>query len=81
MISKNILKNIQKYVDAAEDKHGDMNPGILYGPACIAEEAGEALREALGIVEDAYTEKRMTELKKEVYQTIAVAIRFLEVQE
>ena len=81
MISKNILDNIQIYVDAAEAKQGFMNTNLLYAPACIAKEAGEALRDATGMIDHGYTMERMAELRKNVYQTIAVAVRYLEIRE
>lgn len=81
-----IMAEIQREIDAGQRKHGHSIEGDKRSPerkACIlAEEAGEVVKATLEATQPGaalpFKEDALHELRKELVQTAAVAIRLLE---
>jgi len=74
MTADQAIEMIITELRAAEKKHPGWPEDVIHAVAILTEESGEAMKEAIDIF---YTGKPTDGLKKELAQTVAMAIRAL----
>lgn len=74
MIKSEVFDLIISELRAAEEKHPSWPADVIHAVGILAEEAGEAMKEAIDVT---YKGKSTDDLKKELAQTGAMAIRAL----
>lgn len=74
MTNDEVISLIFSELRAAEKKHPCWPDDVIHAVAILTEEAGEAMKEAIDVT---YVGKSINDLKKELAQTGAMAIRAL----